>query len=134
MSHTATILDCDMCRQQRESNMLLAMAGHYMGTISERIVSCYIRLKEDMHSEDAKDDPTAELWFSSYHIDNKSERMQVVGSLVWVQLAEFSQLLQRLKQRTGLRSGPGGLLAETEKKVEAARTVLMAGSGPHSPT
>jgi hypothetical protein len=77
MSHAAILLDCDLCRLQLESNMVLAMAGHYMGTICER--------------------------------------MQVLGSLVWVQLTEFSHLLERLKIRAGLQSGPGVLLCETEE-------------------
>ncbi|KAF2690583.1 hypothetical protein K458DRAFT_454577 [Lentithecium fluviatile CBS 122367] len=128
MTHTATILDCDQCRLQLESNMFLAMAGHYMGTMSERIVASYLQLRRELKdSEILLEEGIGDMWFSTYRIENKAERMQVLGSLVWVQLAEFSHLLEKLKKRAGLRSGPGVLLSETDKKVKAARSVLLAG-------
>ncbi|KAH7131820.1 hypothetical protein B0J11DRAFT_503015 [Dendryphion nanum] len=128
MSHTATILDCNLCRLQLEGNMLLAMAGHYMGIMCERMVECYVQLKhETKDTEISKDDVAGEIWFSNYRIDNKTERMQVLSSLVWVQLAEFSNLIERLKRRVGVRSGPGALLSETDKKLAAFLCMCESG-------
>ncbi|PSN59365.1 hypothetical protein BS50DRAFT_259283 [Corynespora cassiicola Philippines] len=127
MSHATTMLDCHVCRPQVESNMLLAMAGHYMGTMLERIVMGYMRLRSETDGpEDMVEGSGGDMWFSTYRIDNKSERMQVLGCLVWVQMLEFSRLLERLKTRAGPRNGPGMLLGEADKKVGAIRTALLS--------
>ncbi|PVI02669.1 hypothetical protein DM02DRAFT_670396 [Periconia macrospinosa] len=126
----ATILNCNSCQPPTESNMLLAMAGHYMGTINERIVQDFIRWKEEGGESSIPKDDSSEIRFSSYRIDDKSELIQVLGSIISFQLSQFSFLLERLKTRIGMESGSRVLLDETTKKVKTARSALQAVGGP----
>ncbi|KAL8991100.1 MAG: hypothetical protein Q9169_007948 [Polycauliona sp. 2 TL-2023] len=71
----------------------------------------------------------ADIWFSTYRIDNDSERMQVLRCLARVQLAEFSRLLGKLQARAGSRRGHLVLLTEAEKRIKAVRLMLRAQLG-----
>ncbi|KAL8753208.1 MAG: hypothetical protein Q9184_005492, partial [Pyrenodesmia sp. 2 TL-2023] len=67
-----------------------------------------------------------DIWFSTYRIDNGSERMQVLQCLARVQLTEFSQLLEKLQARAGSRRGHLVLLTEAQKRIKAVRLMLRA--------
>ncbi|KAL2194446.1 hypothetical protein P885DRAFT_62925 [Corynascus similis CBS 632.67] len=67
-----------------------------------------------------------EMWFSTYRIESSRERLQVFVSLVTVQMAEFSQLLEKLKARAGRQRGQMELLIEAEKRAREARNRLHA--------
>lgn len=75
---------------------------------------------------------TDDIWFSTYRIDNGSERMQVLQCLARVQLAEFSRLLEKLQARAGSRRGHLVLLTEAEKRIKTVRLLLRAKLN-HSP-
>ncbi|KAL8878378.1 MAG: hypothetical protein Q9192_008464 [Flavoplaca navasiana] len=66
------------------------------------------------------------IWFSTYRIDNGSERMQVLQSLAKVQLLEFARLLKKLQSRAGSRRGHLVLLTVAEKRIKALRLMLQA--------
>ena len=70
-----------------------------------------------------------EMWFSTYRIESSRERLQVLLTLVTVQVAEFSQLLEKLMARAGSQSGQMELLIEAEKRSRAARNRLYANMG-----
>lgn len=44
--HYSVILDCERCASLSENNMLLAMAGQYMSSMCEQIVTCYTELQQ----------------------------------------------------------------------------------------
>ncbi|KAK4244366.1 hypothetical protein C7999DRAFT_17374 [Corynascus novoguineensis] len=67
-----------------------------------------------------------EMWFSTYRIESSRERLQVFVTLVTVQMAEFSQLLEKLKARAGRQRGQMELLIEAEKRAQEARNRLHA--------
>ncbi|KAL8925148.1 MAG: hypothetical protein Q9208_003653 [Pyrenodesmia sp. 3 TL-2023] len=69
---------------------------------------------------------TDDIWFSTYRIDNGSERMQVLQCLARVQLTELSRLLEKLQARAGSRRGHLVLLTEAEKRIKAVRLMLRA--------
>lgn len=66
------------------------------------------------------------IWFSTYRIDNGSERMEVLQCLAKVQLLEFARLLKKLQSRTGSRRGHLVLLTVAEKRIKALRLMLRA--------
>ncbi|KAK2790571.1 hypothetical protein FQN53_009039 [Emmonsiellopsis sp. PD_33] len=68
------------------------------------------------------------IWFSSYHIEARSERMQVLRCLVTVQLTEFSQLVDKLKGRVGSGIGHLMLLAGAERRIRMTWKMLQAAS------
>ncbi|RYO99262.1 hypothetical protein DL763_001626 [Monosporascus cannonballus] len=70
-----------------------------------------------------------EMWFSTYRIESSRERLQVLNTLVTVQMTEFSQVLEKLKTRAGRQRGQMELLIEAEKRAQAARNRLHANSG-----
>ncbi|KAL8903859.1 MAG: hypothetical protein Q9207_003657 [Kuettlingeria erythrocarpa] len=147
-----SILDCERCTSLSDNNMLLAMVGQYMSIICERIVMCYIELQrahdQRQTREQASTSPSPlssylkdedggtmsksglvnadDIWFSTYRIDNGSERMQVLQCLARVQLTEFSRLLEKLQARASSRRGHLVLLTEAEKRIKAVRLMLRA--------
>ncbi|RYP41969.1 hypothetical protein DL767_000600 [Monosporascus sp. MG133] len=78
-----------------------------------------------MSSAEAAD----EMWFSTYRIESSRERLQVLITLVTVQMTEFSQVLEKLKRRAGRQRGQMELLIEAEKRAQAARNRLHANLG-----
>jgi hypothetical protein len=65
-----------------------------------------------------------EMWFSTYRIESSRERLQVLLTLVTVQMSEFSQLLEKLMGRASRQSGQIELLIEAKKRSQAARNRL----------
>ncbi|KAL8768510.1 MAG: hypothetical protein Q9209_005301 [Squamulea sp. 1 TL-2023] len=65
-----------------------------------------------------------DIWFSTYRLDNGSERMQVLQCLAGIQLSEFSRLLEKLQARAGSRQGHLVLLTEADKRIKAVRSML----------
>lgn len=153
LSHCTAVLDCDRCSDsacESSSNMLLATAAQYMSTICERSAMCYANMRRrneerqrslsepldwgsgvgfaDGEGWDSPADGSAavgDMWFSTYHIKSSEERLQVTRCLVIVQLADFSRLMERLKRRAGGRSGCLVLLADAEKRINAAKSILL---------
>jgi hypothetical protein len=65
------------------------------------------------------------MWFSTYRIESSQERMQVLPCIVTVQLSEFSRVTERLKSRASSRSGYLVLLADMEKRIRSAKSILI---------
>ncbi|KAH7080823.1 hypothetical protein FB567DRAFT_531829 [Paraphoma chrysanthemicola] len=153
LAHCTAILDCDRCSasaSDSSNNMLLAMAGQYMSTICERIAMCYAHIRRQseerqrsisvplewgndigfinsgsLHGLDDSSAADGDMWFSTYRIESSQERMQVLRCIVTVQLSEFTRVTERLKSRASSRSGYLVLLADMEKRIRSAKSILI---------
>jgi hypothetical protein len=125
--------------------MLLAMVAQAMSVLYVKLARMIVRLftQDDRdgncNSPEVVHDPTprswasagsepqgsaAEIWFSTYRIGDCAERNQVLLSLIMVQLAQFSKILNQLKERA--REGvQQAILASAERKVRGIRPLLL---------
>ncbi|KAK4160400.1 hypothetical protein QBC43DRAFT_270518 [Cladorrhinum sp. PSN259] len=138
LTQCTTILDCKRCVTARENNMLLAMAAKYMSTICECLAVCHAEMTRQTLGQDEEEGkgsnlngrPHAEeMRFSTYLVQDSRERMQVLASLVNIQVGNFAEMIARLKTRPGVRRGHLLLLNEAGNKVNNLRVMLQHGGG-----
>ncbi|KAL2760689.1 hypothetical protein ACRALDRAFT_1066833 [Sodiomyces alcalophilus JCM 7366] len=65
-----------------------------------------------------------EMWFSTYRVEGSWEWLQVLTTLVTVQITGFCQVLAKLKTRAGSQRGQLELLVEAEERTQTARNRL----------
>jgi hypothetical protein len=138
-------LCCPRCKSRSESTMLLAMVALGISTMYEKMARHFERLvsqgdgEGSGHRPEAIYDPVtgrrmttntggqeaAEIWVNNYRIDNKAERTQVILTLITVQLGEFCQLLDQLKERAGDREVHQAPLASAQRRVRGIRSLLL---------
>ncbi|KAI0386915.1 hypothetical protein F5Y04DRAFT_288710 [Hypomontagnella monticulosa] len=122
----SAFLDCKMCSSATANIMLVAMAGRYISMLYERLVRSYTRILRDYVNFPIQESGGEGVCFLSYRIEDAYEQVQVLRCLVSIQLTQFWQLLGKLKARPGTFNGHLELLAEAEKRVQDAGTMLKA--------
>jgi hypothetical protein len=65
-----------------------------------------------------------DMWFSTYRIKSTLERKHVLTTLIMVQLAEFLNILETLRDRASSRSGQEALITEAIDRHRLARSML----------
>lgn len=65
-----------------------------------------------------------DMWFSTYRIKSTLERKHVLTTLIMVQLAEFLNILETLRDRASSRSGQEALITEAIERHRLARSML----------
>ena len=118
--------------------MLLATVACYMGKICRRVSVRYESLRKAhierrpisslLAGQEAGDvlsyHGVSEVWFSTYHVQDAAERLQVLRSIMSVQIIGFRKLLAILKVRSGENNGSLAMLAGAEAEAEKAQLIL----------
>jgi hypothetical protein len=133
----STITSCNYCTSIRDNTMLLATVACYMGKICRRVSARYESLRRahmerrplssSLAGECAWDAlayyGVSNVWFSTYHVQDDAERLEVLRSIMSVQIKDFWELLTILKGKAGQNNGSLAMLAGAE--AEARRLVLI---------
>ncbi|KAI5867875.1 hypothetical protein GGS23DRAFT_201855 [Durotheca rogersii] len=126
LNRFSSFLECKQCSSTSSNSMLVAMAGRYISTLYEHLIKSYVRMLGDYAPLPFPDSSGEGVHFLSYRIEDAYEQMQVLRCLVSIQLDQFWRLLEKLKARPGTFNGHLDLLAEAEKRVQEAGSILRA--------
>ncbi|RYP41966.1 hypothetical protein DL767_000597 [Monosporascus sp. MG133] len=134
----STITSCNWCTSMSDNTMLLATVACYMGKICKRVSARYESFRRAHIERRTIPPPLAvekagdglsyhgisNVWFSTYHVQDDAERLQVLRSIMSVQTKDFWELLTILKGRSGENNGSLVMLAGAEAETRKARLVL----------
>jgi hypothetical protein len=134
----STITSCNRCTSMRDNTMLLATVACYMGKICRRVSARYESfrrarmerrpLSSSLAGEGAWDalayHGVSNVWFSTYHVQDDAERLEVLRSIMSVQIKDFWELLTILKRKSGQNNGSLAMLTGAEAEARKLALIL----------